>query len=76
MTVKTWNEEASLYLEARAEVYRFGVRWHWKCRRGRCLGGSKRTQEEAIGAAVRHVAEEHVREIPTSRLPQDEETTR
>ena len=44
------------------KVYKFGVRWHWRCDRrgrGRCLGGPKHTQAEAFEAAQRHYDEEH-----------------
>lgn len=55
------------YQSAKASVYRFGARWHWKCGDkavpGRCMGGPKRTQEEAQVAADEHIRAEHIGEI-------------
>lgn len=51
----------------KASVYRFGNRWHWKCgpadQPSDCLGGPKRTQEEAAAAAAEHIRSEHIREL-------------
>lgn len=55
------------YRSAKASVYQFGNRWHWKCgprdQSSDCLGGPKRTQEEALDAAAEHIRTEHVREL-------------
>jgi hypothetical protein len=53
--------ELVTYLNGHAEVYRFGARWHWKCSDGRCLGGPKRTHQDAVDAATTHVRDEHIR---------------
>lgn len=51
-------------LARKAHVYRFGVRWHWKCGADRtvpgdCLGGPARTQEDAYRAAFDHITADH-----------------
>lgn len=55
------------YRSAKASVYRFGNRWHWKCgqrdQSSDCLGGPKKTQEEAMAAADEHIRSEHIREV-------------
>lgn len=48
----------------KAHVYQFGTVWHWKCgggpgSAGDCLGGRKRTYDEAFREAEQHIADEH-----------------
>ncbi len=55
-------------LSRRATVYRFGVRWHWKCgatrdEQGLCLGGPARAQEGAYRAAFDHISDEHCEQL-------------
>jgi hypothetical protein len=42
-------------LRHRCRVYRFGARWHWKCREPQCQrGGTLHTQEDAMNRAMCH----------------------
>lgn len=38
----------------RAKVYKFGVRWSWKCHRPYCHGGSYRLWSAALWHALKH----------------------
>jgi hypothetical protein len=55
-------------LSRRATVYKFGVRWHWKCgatrdQTGLCLGGPAPTHEDAYRAAFDHITDEHCEQL-------------